>query len=500
MTIYSRLHGLFGERPTDESRRAFLRATAAAGAALLLPACASGPKSIANKASKEKVVVIGAGFAGLCAAYQLSRAGAGVTVFEARDRIGGRVLTLRDFVPGKKVEGGGELIGANHPLWLALAREFDIELTDVSKGEGTRDPIVIDGQKLDFDRAAELWESMNAALSRMNSLAKDIDSNQPWLSARANELDRKTIDEWIQDLDVDALTKRACWVLLSSDNGQDPSRMSLLAQLACVKGGGLEKFWTETESYRTLSGNDLLARRFADAIGAGRIRLNTPVTSIDTRGAFNTDRRMPTRVFLANGEMIECDHIVFATPPPTWARIAFDPALPPDLLPQTGSNTKYLARVKRRFWRDDNLSQYALSDLDVEQTWDGTDGQNAGPEACLVGFNGGPGSVHTLDWARQTRDSNFAGILERFYPGYKANFVASRFMGWPHEEWTRCSYSFPAPGEVTSIGPALARGVGPLHFAGEHCSYAFIGYMEGALQSGVAAANAIFSPAARAPS
>lgn len=495
MTLYSRLHRRFAERPTDESRRAFLIASAAAGASLLLPACASGSKSAANKASKEKVVVIGAGFAGLCAAYQLSRAGAGVTVLEARGRIGGRVLTIRDFVPGKKVEGGGELIGANHPIWLALAREFDIELTDVSKDEGTRDPIVIDGKKLDFAEAGELWETMNAALGRMNSLAKEIDADRPWLSTRANELDRKTIDQWIQELEVDPLTRRACWILLASDNGQDPARMSLLAQLACVKGGGLEKFWTETESFRTLAGNDLLATRLAASIGSAHVRLNSPVFSIDSRGAIDSRRRLPTRVTLASGEVIECDHVVLATPPPTWARITFSPALPPEFLPQTGDNTKFLARVTRRFWRDDNLSQYALSDLDIEQTWDGTDGQSTGDEACMVGFSGGPGAARVLKWNPAARDSEFAAILERFYPGYGAHFVGARFMGWPHDEWTRCGYSFPAPGEVTRIGPSLAKGFGPLHFAGEHCSYAFIGYMEGALRSGVAAANAIIAPA-----
>ena len=63
-------------------------------------------------------------------------------------------------------------------------------------------------------------------------------------------------------------------------------------------------------------------------------------------------------------------------------------------------------------------------------------------------------------------------------------------MDWPSDEWTQCGYSFPAPGEVTTVGPMLREGVGGrLHFAGEHASYAFIGYMEGALNSGVALAN-----------
>ena len=71
-----------------------------------------------------------------------------------------------------------------------------------------------------------------------------------------------------------------------------------------------------------------------------------------------------------------------------------------------------------------------------------------------------------------------------------AAFVKSRFMDWPAAAWTRCSYSFPAPGQVTTVGPLLYRGIGDrLHFAGEHACYKFVGYMEGALQSGVAIAR-----------
>jgi monoamine oxidase len=69
-----------------------------------------------------KVAVVGAGFAGLASAYWLARAGFEVRVFEARKRVGGRVHTLRDFSPGRLIEGGAELIGLNHSLWIASRR------------------------------------------------------------------------------------------------------------------------------------------------------------------------------------------------------------------------------------------------------------------------------------------------------------------------------------------------------------------------------------------
>ena len=60
-----------------------------------------------------------------------------------------------------------------------------------------------------------------------------------------------------------------------------------------------------------------------------------------------------------------------------------------------------------------------------------------------------------------------------------------RFMDWPAEQWTGGGYSFPAPGQVTTVGPLLAKPhANNLHIAGEHCCYKFVGYMEGALTSG----------------
>jgi monoamine oxidase len=62
-------------------------------------------------------------------------------------------------------------------------------------------------------------------------------------------------------------------------------------------------------------------------------------------------------------------------------------------------------------------------------------------------------------------------------------------MDWPGDRWTMGSYSFPAPGQVTLQGQRLYDGIGRLHFAGEHTSYAFMGYMEGALHSGASVAR-----------
>ena len=172
------------------------------------------------------------------------------------------------------------------------------------------------------------------------------------------------------------------------------------------------------------------------------------------------------------------------------ALIAFDPMLPRDLPPQMGSNVKFLIGLKGRFWKTAELAPDSFTDGPVHLTWDATDGQ-PGPGAAMVAFSGANASDETRGWTPAQRTENYLAALEKVYRGIRANYVKSRFMDWPSDPWSKGSYSFPAPGQVTTQGPTLRGGIGRLQFAGEHTSYGFMGYMEGALESGAAAARRI---------
>ena len=126
------------------------------------------------------------------------------------------------------------------------------------------------------------------------------------------------------------------------------------------------------------------------------------------------------------------------------------------------------------------MSPDSLTDSLVNMTWEGTDAQEGDANVELTGFSGGPAADKALAVAKDRRDAEFGTMLELLYPGFKENFVKSRFMDWPNEKWTQAGYSFPAPGQVTTVGPRMYEGVGRLHFAGEHTCYKFVGYMEGA--------------------
>jgi monoamine oxidase len=123
-------------------------------------------------------------------------------------------------------------------------------------------------------------------------------------------------------------------------------------------------------------------------------------------------------------------------------------------------------------------------------TWEGTDNQT-GPGAALVAFSGGPDVDTCRGWPAAARFERYLAELAKVYRGIRPSFVKGRFMDWPSDVWAKGSYSFPAPGQVTTIGPLLWQHTGRLHFAGEYTSYAFMGYMEGALHSGALVARAI---------
>jgi monoamine oxidase len=444
--------------------------------------------------------VIGAGFAGLACTFELKSAGYDVTIVEARGRIGGRVLSFDEFVPGKNVEGGGELIGSNHPTWVSYAEKFGLEFLDVTEDEELHAPLYLLGQKVGDADAEELYKEMEAAFSLMNEDAESVDAYEPWNSSNAEVLDQKTTADWLRKLKKSDIASRAIATQLWADNGAPLERQSFLGMLAQVKGGGLEKYWTDSEVYRCKGGNQQLAGKLAEAIGNDHMIIGMPVTTVQV-----TEKRVI--VTCKDRRTIEADDVVLAVPPSVWHKIQFVPELPSTIKVQMGTTVKYLCSVQGRFWKESGLSPNAVTDGDISETWDGTDNQLEGAGAALVAFSGGPAAEACRRYPNALeRDKAYVRELEKIYPGFGANFIKSIFMDWPSDVWTLAGYSFPAPGQVTTVGPLLHKGVGRVHFAGEHNSPAFVGYMEGGLNSGVSLArrlaerDGIIKPARKAAS
>ncbi len=461
------------------NRREAIKLAAASAATLLLsgPAFSRPPKGIGKR-----VVIVGAGLSGLACGSELHTAGYRVVILEARKRLGGRVVTFANLVPGKHVEGGGEYIGSNHAAWVAYKERFGLDFLDFSADEGESDyQFILDGKHYSGSEARTLFESMERASQRLTEVARDVNADQPWLSPDAELLDRQTMDGWLKSLDVDRATRSLLRVNLISENGVAPEAQSFLGMLTLVKGGGLEKYWSDSFAYRCKGGNSQLAHRLAADLGPERIVLDLPVMAIEA----NRDRMS---VVAADGRVFECDDVVLAVPPSVWHRIAINADFVPMLAPQMGTAIKYLAALKHRPLDHANTTPVVLGDETITSAWDGTHLQG-GEGSCIASLSLGPAVSLVRHMDETSLESAYRAELRQLFPRLDEHHADSLLVDWRRDRWTQAGFSFPAPGQVTTVGPLLYKGYDHLHFAGEHACYKFCGFMEGALQAGITLAK-----------
>jgi monoamine oxidase len=430
---------------------------------------------VRRKAAPGEVIVVGGGFAGLAAAYELESLGYDVVVLEGQKDVGGRVESLRNVVSGDVMEGGAELIGRNHPAWWSYKRKFDLHFRRLS--DPADPPVYLDGGRIFGKKAKKLNRELDSVQSRINRIARRVNADQPWKSPMAKKLDHLSLLTALKRMRMSALCRLAFLELLQSDNGVMADKQSWLGNLAMIKGGGLSRFWTDTETHHCIEGNQALAFAFKKALK--RVVLRAKVARVEIRGN-------RVAVVLAGGKKFEGDHVVLAIPPTMLRRVAFRPPVPTVYFSgQFGNNIKFLMNVRNQSWKPEapNFS----SDGPVDLTWDGTDGQ-VGRRAGLVAFSGADDAMRVRSWGKK----RFLKELGVVYPRLGNGCGKGVMMDWPGNKWTKGSYSFPKPGEVTRVGPLLRCGyLGRIHFAGEHTCYAFTGYMEAALQSGIRVAEQI---------
>ena len=440
------------------TRRQLLAATGAVALGLTRPARAKSPKG---------VVVVGAGLAGLACADALERAGFRVTVFEARDRVGGRVLTIREpFAGGQYAEAGGEFIAAGDTTLRSLATSHGLELEPVAAATA-RGVVYRRGRRLPWARFAT--PRVQADVERFYSRARSL---------RGAALDARSAAWLIRDL---RLTDRARFLVeheLRLTYGVEPESLSLLfltqqTKLARVRGG----------AFRIRGGNDRLPLALAARLD---VRLETPVQRIEQRATGVT--------VTADGDELDADWCVLAVPVPLLGSIEFEPALPPTLASaivrlRYGRAVKTLLQYEQSFWLAERDSGAILTDLTFDATWDGTGGRR-GAKGVLVADTGGRNGLLYGTMGRRTRTLLVADEVDEAYPGSRALYEVGDTVSWYSEGWSRGSAVAYAPAQVTRFQAAVRAPVGRLQFAGEHTD-APAGTMDGALRSGGRVAAAI---------
>jgi len=448
--------------------------------------------------SGKSAVVVGAGFAGLTAAWWLSRHGASVTVLEARDRVGGRVWTHRNPARSQTIEWGGELIGRNHPTWLRFAGLFGLGLSLITPDDDYVNldaPMWVDGQAVDSGEQEKMYHDMTAAYETLNHDAAAVDAHMPWTATQAELWDKRSVEDWIASLTrCSAAAKAELRFEISTNQTLPVKEQSYLGLLAAVKGGSLtdlwkprrgpSEFWTDTEVFRCAAGNQELAEclRAATVEAGGKVLLEHPVQKIQMDSQ--------SEVITEGGESFSADWVVVAVPPTCWDGTMLPGRDLDSFKIQMGPAVKYLAETKSRFWIQKRLAPSGSDDR-LGMIWEGTDNQISAIEngAELTLFAGGDLAQKAMN-APDPKQYCQTGV-EKLYSGFGAETAGDNFVNWPGEKWTRGGYSCPTLGQVRTAARKLYEADGRLVWAGEHCCMAFFGYMEAALQSGLHAAQII---------
>lgn len=523
--------------PAGPSRRALLTRAAALGLGLTgLGATALGSAPRARAASTvttrftgpmPRIAIIGAGISGLTAALTLADKGVTSTVYEANpSRTGGRMYsggspsTPGLWAQGQVSEYGGELIDTGHHAVLQLCQRFGLATTSVRAATPSGAEQVLRFQNAYYPRS----QADNDFKVIWQLIKNDIQaggSNPTWNNhnAAAVGLDSMSVRDWINTRVPGGASSRLGALLdvaYAVEYGADTTAQSayaLLLMLSWQANPGSFNIWGGSdERYHITGGNDQLPHAIAAALPAGTVQQGRTLQAV-TRNSNGTQ----TLTFALDGggtSTVIADHTILTVPLPILQQqidlsgAGLDPMMRGVLGHMAmGACTKLNMQFSSRPWTGTGpwpgvSSGECFADLPFQQAWDVTKGQS-GSNGILVQYGGGtparalnPPAPFTDATNSYTR--NLAGTylsqIDRVWPGTSAAWTGrATLSAWHLNPYSFGAYSCWPVGYLTTYAGYEGTAQGNLHFAGEHTSYDFQGYMNGGATEGTRAADEVLA-------
>ncbi|XP_032226643.2 amine oxidase [flavin-containing] isoform X2 [Nematostella vectensis] len=408
------------------------------------------------------VLVIGAGISGLRAATILQeKYGLDVIVLEARDRVGGRTHTLED--PSfKYCDIGGAYIGSTQTRVNSLVEELGLELFKVNADGYDVEHYL--GKRVLKKGALASWGSSflgsldaNNMWQLLDEMCHQVPLEGPWLANKAEEWDTMTLKQFLD---------QTCWTQAGGGT---------VRNMEFNDGGAQE--------YKVLGGSQSICVKMAEKLGSDRIIFNSDVIHIDQTSDVTT-------ITCANGLSYKAKYVIATVPSSLLNRIRFTPNLPALKFQGAqrtpiGSVIKVIMFYEKAFWREKGLSGFFNSDIGpVEDGLDDTKPDGSHP--AIMGFVAG-------DWARKfttfPEEERKRLICEQYQTIFDSP-EALKPIRYFEKDWMSDKYAggcyvgtFP-PGVLTRYGKVMRDPFGRVHFAGTLTASMWVGYMDGAVESG----------------
>ncbi|WP_441247987.1 flavin monoamine oxidase family protein [Kitasatospora sp. McL0602] len=517
--------------PDGPSRRALLGRAAALGLGLAATAVRA-PSARAATVTRftgpmPRVAIIGAGISGLTAALTLADKGISSTVYEANPhRIGGRMYSGGSpsnpglWAQGQVSEYGGELIDTGHHAVRQLCQRFGIGTTDVYADTPAGADQTLLFQGCYYPRAAAdadfkgIWQLIKNDVQAGGSAPTWNSHN-----AAAVALDNMSIRDWINSRVPGGVSSRLgafLDVAYNVEYGADTTAQSSYAFLQMISSqanpGSFNIWGGSDERFHITGGNDQLPHAVAAALPPGTVQQGCTLTAV----VRNADGTQTLSFDLDGGgtRTVTADHTILAVPLPILqrridlTRAGLDPMMRGVLAHMTmGYCTKLNMQFTTRPWQGTGpwpgvSNSECFADLPFQQAWDVTRGQ-AGGNGILVQYGGGslagglkPPTAFTDATAPYTRDlvGRYLTQIDQLWPGTKAVWNGrATLSAWHLNPYSYGAYSYWPVGYLTTYAGYEGTAQGNLHFAGEHTSYDYQGYMNGGATEGIRTAGEVLA-------